>query len=399
MFSAAQAVKPDAIIALMEEFRADPRPTKLDLGVGVYRDETGRTPVFTAVQKAQATLVAQEQTKEYVGVGGDKDFCTLIGEMVFGPGLLGGRVSVVQSVGGTGAIRLLLDTIAPLLQNKTLYVPDPTWPNHYSLAKGAGLACVAYPHFDANLQMLRIDGLLAFLRERAAGDAVLFHGCCHNPTGMDPTDDQWRAIVDVVADRGIFPVVDLAYHGMGRGLSEDAFLPHHLAARGIEFALSYSCSKNFGLYRDRVGAAMFVCADQPAAAAAKGLAMNAARATYSMPPHHGANIVKTILQTPDLRAEWQKELDAMRDRIVTLRNGLATALATKTNQAHFEAINRQAGMFSFLNLSNAEVEALKTQYAIYAVGGGRVNLAGLRTDAIDPVAEAIATLVAARPQF
>lgn len=393
MLETLKPAAPDKIIALIGMFRDDPRSEKLDLGVGVYKDAQGRTPIIAAVREAERRLHDTQETKSYLGMAGDPAFNVALGRLVFGEGADFSRIRGCQAPGGSGALRLVAELVRRARPGATIWLSDPTWPNHVPLLEAAGLATKAYPYFDAGTGEVTFDAMLAALRKAEPGDLVLLHGCCHNPTGADLETAQWQAVTDLVAERGLVPFVDLAYQGFGDGLAEDAAGLRLLASRVPEMLVAASCSKNFSVYRDRVGAA-FILARSPAEAdiAASQIA-SVARGIYSMPPDHGAAAVRIILEDPALRKEWQDELDAMRERMKRLREGLAEALRRHTNSDRFDFVTSHRGMFSRLGLSTEQVERLRTEHAVYMVGDSRINVAGLREDAFDRLAAAIAAVI------
>ncbi|MBL8583609.1 MAG: aspartate/tyrosine/aromatic aminotransferase, partial [Rhizobiaceae bacterium] len=377
-------------IALIGMFRDDPRANKLDLGVGVYKDSAGRTPIIGAVRKAEKRLHETQDTKSYLGMAGDLAFNAAMARLVFGENADLSRIRGCQAPGGSGALRLIAELIRRAKPGATIWLSDPTWPNHVPLLEAAGLKTRPYPYFDAATGEVTFDAMMPALAEAPAGDIVLLHGCCHNPTGADLNAAQWQAVADLVAARGLIPFVDLAYQGFGDGLDEDAYGVRLLASRVPEMLVAASCSKNFSVYRDRVGIA-FILARNPAEAdIAAGQIASVARGIYSMPPDHGAATVRIILEDEALRAEWRTELDAMRQRMMALREGLADALRRHTNSDRFDFITRHRGMFSRLGLTPQQVERLREEHAVYMVGDSRINVAGLREDALDRLAAAIA---------
>jgi aromatic-amino-acid transaminase len=384
---------PDKIIALIGMFREDPRAQKLDLGVGVYKDAAGRTPIIKAVRTAEKRLFETQDSKSYLGMAGDPAFNAALGRLVFGEGGDFSRIRGCQSPGGSGALRLIAELVKRARPDATIWVCDPTWPNHVPLLEAAGLKTRPYPYFDAATGEVTFDAMMAALATAPAGDIVLLHGCCHNPTGADLDAVQWQAVADLVSSRALIPFVDLAYQGFGDGLDADAYGLRLLASRVPEMLVAASCSKNFSVYRDRVGAA-FILARTPAEADIASSQINSvARGIYSMPPDHGAAAVRIILEDAALRGEWQSELDTMRERMRRLRDGLAAALRLHTNSDRFDFVTRHRGMFSRLGLTPEQVERLRSEFAIYMVGDSRINVAGLREDALDSLARAIATVI------
>ncbi len=366
----------DALLAIMGAYRADARTTKIDLGVGVYRDARGDTPVLAAVKQAERLLWDHQPTKAYLAPEGDAVFLRLLISLMFGPDADSSRIGAVQTPGGTGALRTAGELVARARPEARLHLGLPTWPNHEPLLAASGLQIVPYDYFDARTQTLLFDNILAAVQTAARGDVLLLHGCCHNPTGADLTPDQWSVIANAMAERGVLPLIDFAYHGLGKGLAEDAIGVRTVVGRCPTVLLAYSCDKNFGLYRDRVGA-LFVTAPTPERsqiATSNILALT--RANWSMPPDHGAAIVRIILQSPELSDLWRQELDAMRSRLNAVRTGLALASPALAPLA------KQYGLFCQLPLSRSDIARLQDDDAIYMAGSGRVNLAGLSGDAI-----------------
>jgi aspartate/tyrosine/aromatic aminotransferase len=383
---------PDPILSLMVRYREDARPGKIDLGVGVYRDDAGLTPILAAVREAERRYVAAQASKVYVGIVGDAEFNQRIAELTLGPAYDPGRSRAVQTPGGSGALRVLMDLVHLAHPHATLWLSEPTWPNHLMIAQAAHLATTRYPYVDETGALV-FDAMLAALRKAMPGDVALIHGSCHNPTGVDLNLSQWAAVADLLAERGIIPLVDIAYQGFGAGLDEDAAGLRLLVAKVPEVLIAVSCSKNFGVYRDRVGAAVVVARDAAEAGAAGSRMGTVARALYSMPPHHGAALVATVLGDPALKAEWQAELASMRDRMRVLRSGLADALRRATNSARFDSIATGNGMFTRLGLSAAQIDRLRDERAVYAISDSRINIAGLPGERLDELAAHIAAVL------
>lgn len=395
MFEKLSQAPADAIVGLIAEYAADPRSDKIDLGVGVYRDDKGETPVMRAVRAAEERVHAAQTTKTYLGMAGAKPFNAVMAELVLGSANDPDRVRVAQSVGGTGALRILADLIARARQGSTVWLSDPTWPNHKPIVDAAGLRSATYPYFDTVTKSVRFEAMFEALGQVPAGDTVLLHGCCHNPTGANLNPEQWDRIADLLAKRGVFVLLDLAYLGFGDGLEEDAYGVRKLASHLPELAIAASCSKNFGLYRDRVGAAILVAQDAAAADIAQSQLLSVVRANYSMPPDHGAAVVAEILTDPDLRADWEAELTDVRDRMIALRQDLADALRQRTNSDRFDFLAEHRGMFSLCGLTPETVARLKKDAGIYMVGSSRINVAGLRASQIPGFADAIARAISA----
>lgn len=376
VFEGLSPQQPDGLLALIGAYRADPRPEKLDLGVGVYRDDRGRTPVFGAVKAAERLLVEQQQTKTYLGPEGDIGFLERLLPIVFGARTARGRVFGVQTPGGTGALRLAAELLAAGRPGGRLFVGTPTWPNHPQIFEPAGLELVRYRYFDAASQTVRFDAMMQTLETASAGDALLLQACCHNPTGADLTPDQWEALADLVERRGLTPLIDQAYQGLGRGLDADAAGLRRVLEAAPEALVAYSCDKNFGLYRERTGA-LFALASSPTRltnAASNILAL--ARANWSMPPDHGAAVVRMILEDEHLTQAWKSELETMRRRLVGLRTMLAS------HAPGLAAVAGQHGMFACPPLNPYQVTRLREQHAVYCADSGRINLAGLTADTI-----------------
>lgn len=384
----------DALIALMGQFRADSRSDKIDVGVGIYRDEHGRTPVMQAVKQAEQRLFDEQQTKAYVGLAGDLTFNAAMADLVFGTAAARqqDRVRAVQTTGGCGALRALLDLVAVSRPDATVWLSDPTWLNHYPLVNAARLKVAVYPYFDAATQTVNIDAMLACLSKLGPADVVLLHGACHNPSGTDLSEAQWLQIAQLAAQRGFLPFVDLAYQGLGRGLDADAFGVRALAAQVPELLVAVSCSKNFGLYRERVGCAMIVHQQAATAQLAMEHLLVVLRGNYSMPPDHGAAAVATILGDPVLRQAWEQELNTMRARITDLRQAVTAGFQQHLGHDKFAHIGRQLGMFSLLGLSAAQVQVLREQHAVYMPADSRTNIAGLQHSQIARFVEAVAAV-------
>ncbi len=384
MFQTLQPQPDDALLALIGLFRDDPRANKIDVGVGTYRNDAGETPVFAAVKSAEETLWRTQPTKGYLGPEGSRAFVARLMPIVFGEGHgLDERMVGVQTPGGSGGLRLGADLIAAARPGARVLLGVPTWPNHRPVLAAAGLEVVDYPYFDPLTQTLLFDEMMAALSAAETGDVVLLHGCCHNPTGADLDAGQWAAVAEVVAARGLVPFVDLAYQGLGDGLEADAAGMRGLLAQAEEALVSYSCDKNFGLYRDRVGAVFVLSRDAEAARTAWGNLLALARVTWSMPPDHGAAAVSAILDTPALAEAWRAELDGMCRRITSVRRALAAS------EPRLGFMARQRGMFSQLSMTPAMVGALLRDHGIYMAGSGRVNVAGLRARDVEPFVRAL----------
>ncbi|PBB85754.1 amino acid aminotransferase [Mesorhizobium sp. WSM3876] len=393
MFETLQPAPADKILALIGLYRADPRLGKVDLGVGVYKDRDGRTPVMRAVRQAEKRLLESQDSKTYLGLAGDTAFNTAMIKLAFGEKADLSRIRAAQAPGGSGALRLVAELLQRTRAGATVWLSDPTWPNHMPVMRGAGLQVRNYPYFDAASGAVRFDDMLAALAAASGGDVVLLHGCCHNPTGANLDAAQWGRVADLVAERGLLPFVDIAYQGFGDGLDADAAGLRLLAAKVPEMVVASSCSKNFAVYRDRVGAAMVMARDSAEADVAMSQMLSAARALYSMPPDHGAAAVRMVLEDATLKADWQAELEQMRLRMLRLRVAFAEALRRQSNSDRFDFVASHRGMFSRLGLTEAQVERLRTEHAVYMVGDSRINVAGLPEDGMDELAKVIVSVL------
>lgn len=396
MLERIEAAPKDAILGLTEAFRADDRKEKINLSVGVYQDATGKTPLLECVKEAERRLAASPTTKSYLPISGLADYCQAVAELAFGAGaevIADKRLAAAQTPGGTGALRVAADFVHTSLPKATVWLSDPTWPNHPQIFAAAGVPTKTYAYFDAATNSLKLDAMLAAIKQMPAGDVILLHGCCHNPTGIDPTPAQWKQIADAVYAQGLLPLVDFAYQGFADGIEQDAAGLKAFLRPGAELLVCSSFSKNFSLYRERVGALFGVAADAKAAAAVQSQFDRVIRANYSNPPGHGAEIVATILRDGALRKQWEGEVATMRDRINSMRQALVAALKKHGVPGDYSFIESQRGMFSFSGLTKDQVEALKKDHAIYAVGSGRINVAGLTPANVDRVAECIGKVV------
>ena len=375
MFESLKPMPADPLLQIIAAHRADTRSDKIDLGVGVFRDDAGATPILRAVKSAERYLVEHQPTKGYLGIEGDPVFTNLLRPIIFGQG--GGDASLVpgiQTPGGGGALRLGGELIATARPNAKLWLGTPSWPNHRPIFEAVRLEVREYRFADLATQTLLFDDMMAALSKAAAGDVVLLHGCCHNPTGLDLNTDQWRQIADLCADTGLIPFIDLAYQGLAEDLEADAAGLRIVFDRVPELLMAYSCDKNFGLYRERTGA-LYVKADSGDLArnVTTNLAVHA-RVSWSMPPDHGAAIVRTILEQPELEADWRSELTDMGQRIRAIRQAIAQAAPS------LSAIAREHGLFSNLAVSREQVDTLRTDHGIYVAPSGRMNVAGLKVE-------------------
>ncbi len=384
---------PDKIIELIGLFAADKRVDKLDLGVGVYKNAEGKTPVMRAVKAAEARLLAEQESKSYVGLLGDLSYVEAIRELVLGDSVDVARICGAQEPGGTGAIRQLFELIRAANADATVWISNPSWPNHEAILKYLGMNIGKYRYFDEATCGVDFAGMKADLAAAKAGDVVLLHGCCHNPTGANITQAEWGEITDIALEKGLMPMIDIAYQGFGDGLEEDTNGLRSMAAKVPEMLVAASCSKNFGLYRDRVGAALIISKDAAGTALSKANLAGLNRLNFSFPPDHGAKVVSIIMNDPALKADWMAEVEDIRQEMLTLRKNLAEALRRETNSDRFDFFAEHRGMFSRLGLSPEQVMKLRTDFGIYMVGDSRINIAGLPREGLDKLAKAIASVI------
>ncbi|MEM9228107.1 MAG: amino acid aminotransferase [Pseudomonadota bacterium] len=380
---------PDKIIEMISIFREDQRTDKLDLGVGVYKDDNGKTPVMRSVKAAEARLLQTQDSKSYVGLLGDLGFVEAMRLLVLDDSVPAERVVGAQAPGGTGAIHQLLELAKLAHPGARIWYSDPTWPNHPAMVRHMGLAAGTYRYFDSATRGVDFTGMMQDLAQVAADDVVILHGCCHNPTGANLSAEQWSQVTDLLLEKSATPFIDFAYQGFGDGLDADAEAVRVMASRVPQMLLAASCSKNFGLYRDRVGVALVLTPDADTHALAKGAIASLNRLNFSFPPDHGAKLVEIILNDPELRADWQAELEEMRLRMLDLRTGLAEALRRETNSDDYDFVADHRGMFSRLGLPGEQVMRLRDEKGIYMVGDSRVNVAGLPAAGLDALAKAI----------
>ena len=390
LFESLQAAPADAILGLITEHKNDPRPEKIDLGVGVFRTAEGETPVLDVVKLAEQRLVDTQESKAYIGTAGDPNFNAAMQDLIFSNSADPDRIATIQAPGGSGSLRVAASLILRARPDAKVWVSDPTWANHIPLLGGAGVTLEAYPYYDTDKHAIRIDAMIDALGKADAGDVVLLHACCHNPSGMDPSEEEWEAIADVVVKRELVPFIDMAYQGFAQSLSDDAFAVRHFAGRVPEMIVSGSCSKNFGLYRDRVGSLSMVAADKASRDIVFSQINSIVRTIYSVPPDHGAVVVSTILNDPDLRAAWRVELAEMRSRLREMRVLLNEALLEKAPGHDFSHLVRATGMFCFLGIPEDQVNRLKRDYGVYMVGSSRINTAGITAKNVNYLADAIA---------
>lgn len=393
MFKQLAEAQPDPILSLTLAFREDPREEKVDLGIGVYRNNQGQTPIMQAVQLAQQQVVANQTTKAYVGLAGSEPFNQSMMDLLLTGTSAHSRAAAVQTPGASGALRMLADLIHLAQPDTTVWITNPSYVNHKPVMEAAGLKVRFYPYFNPETKQVDSDAMLAELAKAGPKDVVLLHGCCHNPTGADISFADWQAITDLANKNGFLPFVDIAYQGFGDGLEQDAAGLQHLANNVEEMVIATSCSKNFGLYRERTGAAIVVSDSLQQANKAKGRILNLARSSYTMPPDHGAALVATVLNDAALTKVWKQELSEMQQRLVSLRHGLVEAVRAQGSE-QFDFICLHKGMFSVTGLSPEQIGRLRDEFAIYAVGDGRINIAGLQENQLDYVAKALLTVSA-----
>ena len=395
MFDSLPVLPPDSILGLAAACRADPNPDKVDLTLGVYMDETGLCPVFESVQKAQRELVSDEKTKVYMPPVGDAAYLSGIGSLVLGAdleGRLGNRVTAVQTPGGCGAVRLGAEVLHAAAPDTTVWVSDPTWPVHIPLMGSVGLQLRTYRYYSPQLKGLDFNAMLADLEQASPGDVVLLHGCCHNPSGADPSAQQWQQLASLLVEKQLLPMIDFAYQGMGAGLDKDAQGLRSVLASVPEVIIAVSSSKNIGLYRERAGAVIFIGGDDRAAEAMASQAIAAARRVYSMPPAHGALLAGRVLSSPELRQAWMGELDQICGRINGLRASFRDALVAATGR-DFDFIGRENGMFSFLGLSVEQAQRLRSEKSVYMLDSSRINIAGLNAGNLSRVVDAVVSVL------
>jgi aspartate/tyrosine/aromatic aminotransferase len=398
MFQDIQPAPRDPILGLTESFKEDSNPKKINLSVGVYQDGTGKTPILESVHKAGKLVLERQKSMSYLPIPGSPAYASAVQKLMFGEGheaITTGRVATSQTPGGTAALRVAADLIHQQFPKATVWLTQPTWPNHPQIFAAAGVPTKTFPYFDAKKNCLAFDEAIAAIEKIPSGDVFLLHGCCHNPTGIDPTPEQWRKLADVVYSRGVLPLLDFAYQGFADGIREDAAGLLAFTRPGAELMVCSSFSKNFGLYCERVGALTIVAKDKASAETVQSQIKAVIRANYSNPPAHGAELVTTVLGDAELRSLWEKEVAQMRDRINGMRDLLVKTLQAKGVPGDYSFITRQRGMFSFSGLTPPQVEALKQNYAIYIVGSGRINVAGITDQNVGPLCEAIAEVVKA----
>ncbi|MBW0281204.1 aromatic amino acid aminotransferase [Shewanella xiamenensis] len=396
IFSQVVLAPADPILGLTDTFKADPRQDKVNLGVGIYKDEAGQTPVLQSVKKAEALLLEQEKTKNYLGIEGVQTYNRVVQELLFGEGselVTSGRAATAQAPGGTGALRIAAEFLLRNTPSRTVWVSNPTWANHQNIFETAGLTVKEYGYYNASAHDIDFDGMMTDLANAQAGDIVLLHGCCHNPTGIDLTLAQWELVANLCADKQLVPLFDFAYQGFGAGIEEDAAGLRLVAAKVPELLVANSFSKNFGLYNERIGAVTVVAQNADEAVRAFSQVKRTIRANYSNPPAHGALIVSTILSDAALKALWVQELTEMRERIAEMRTLFVQSLKDEGVTQDFSFISRQNGMFSFSGLNKAQVARLKDEFGIYIVGSGRISVAGMTKTNMPVICKAIAKVL------
>ncbi|ODS11600.1 amino acid aminotransferase [Vibrio scophthalmi] len=396
MFEKIVAAPADPILGLTEEFKKDPRAEKINLGVGIYKNEQGETPVLATVKKAEAALVETEKTKSYLTIEGTSEYGLAVQKLLFGENaeiITDKRAKTAQAPGGTGALRVAGEFIKRQLGDVKVWVSNPTWANHIGVFTAAGLETAQYSYYNAETKEKDFAAMVADLEQATAGDIVLLHGCCHNPTGIDPTADEWETLAKIVAEKKLLPLFDFAYQGFGAGVEEDAAGLRTFAKYNKEILIASSFSKNFGLYNERVGAFTLVGENEDVAATAFSQVKAIIRSIYSNPPAHGAAVVTYILNDAGLRAEWEAEVKEMRDRIQEMRELFVQTLKQQGVDADFSFIERQNGMFSFSGLNKDQVARLKDEFAIYIVGSGRISVAGMTKSNMLPLCQGIAAVM------
>jgi aromatic-amino-acid transaminase len=395
MFSHVRPFAGDPILGLMEKYALDPRAQKVNLGVGIYYDEAGRIPVLPSVRTAATSLFEENAPTSYLPIEGDHAYRAHVGGLLFDEqaASLRDSLAIVQSVGGSGALKVGADFLKYHFPTSTVYVTDPTWDNHIGIFEGAGFTVGRYRYYDACSKGLDFEGLIVDLRNMKPQDIVLLHPCCHNPTGVDPTREQWQQILDLIEERNLIPFVDIAYQGFAAGLEDDAFVVRDLARRRLNFLVSSSFSKIFSLYGERCGALTVHCANSAQTANVLGQLKFTIRRNYSSPPTQGMRLISTVLSDSALCRQWTDELETMRTRIVRMRQKLHSSLAAAVPGRNFDHIVKQRGMFAYTGLSSQEIDALQTDFGVYAVSSGRICVAGLNESNVDYVADAFARVV------
>ncbi|NCT83098.1 MAG: aspartate/tyrosine/aromatic aminotransferase [Comamonadaceae bacterium] len=396
MFEHVDAYAGDPILSLNEAFQQDPRAGKINLSIGIYFDDEGRIPMLPSVRAAELAVVEAAGARPYLPMEGAANFRSAVQALLFGaghPAIAAGRIATIQGVGSSGGLKVGADLLKRYFPDSKVYLSDPTWDNHRAVFEGSGHVCETYPYYDPATGGLRFDELLARFQALPARSIVVLHACCHNPTGVDLTQDQWRALVPVIRERELLPFLDLAYQGYGDGIEEDAFAPRLLADAGLSFLIANSFSKSMSLYGERCGALSVVCPDADQAARVLGQLKFMIRRNYSNPPMHGGQIVAKVLTDPKLRAMWEAEVKEMRERIQAMRRRLHDVLAAKLPGRDFSYFLTQRGMFSYTGLSPEQAERLKTEFGVYILRSGRICVAGLNTRNVEATARAMAAVL------
>ena len=389
MLEQLQQQPPDKILALMQTFKEDPRANKLDLGIGVYKNENGQTPIINAVKKAEKILWEQETTKSYTKLTGDSDFQTVMKELIFSDCVSEDIISTAHTPGGTGAIRQAFELIRLASPNSKIWISNPTWPNHISILKFLNIPYSEYVYFDKKTCELNFDGMMESLKNTKPGDIILLHGCCHNPTGVNLNNDQWKELQKFLCDNQLVPLIDLAYQGFGDGLDEDAYGVRLLAKKCKEVILAASCSKNFGIYRERTGILFTISENEKIKNISSNTLAFLNRQNFSFPPDHGGKLVTLILKNEELKSSWIKELNEMRLNMLDIRKSLAEELRKESQSNRFDFLETHRGMFSLLGATKDQVLNMREKHAIYMIEDSRVNIAGLNKKRLSNLAGAI----------
>ena len=396
LFSRVEMAPRDPILGLNEQFAADPNPNKVNLGIGVYTDADGKLPLLACVKAGEAQLMQAPKPRGYLPIDGIAAYDKAVQGLVFGAdheAVTSGRIATVQGLGGTGGLKVGADFLKRINPDAKVLISDPSWENHRALFEAAGFSVGTYPYYDAAQQGVNFDAMLAALNAAAAGTIVVLHACCHNPTGYDISPAQWNQVIATLKARNLVPFLDMAYQGFGEGIAEDGAVIQQFLAAGLDFFVATSFSKSFSLYGERVGALSVVCASKDEASRVLSQIKRVIRSNYSNPPTHGAQIVATVLSSPELRAQWEQELAGMRDRIRAMRSTLVDKLAAAGVKGDLSYITRQKGMFSYSGLSAAQMERLRTEFGVYGVSTGRICVAAINLHNVDYVAKAIAAVM------
>ena len=394
LFDKLSIIPPDPILKIISEYNEDIRSNKIDLGVGVYRDSFGETPIMSVIKSAESHILSTQKSKAYIGLAGDANYNKNIQKLILGDiKIAEDRIFTIQTAGGTTSLRVASELLKETSKNINIWVSNPTWSNHIPVLKSTNISYREYPYYDVERNTLLFDKMVACLEDIPKGDAVLLHACCHNPTGMDPTLEQWKEIIQVMKSRELLPFVDNAYQGLANGLDEDASALRLMISEFNELIISSSCSKNFGLYRDRVGALTVITNNEDSNKKTKSNVLKIVRTMCSVPPDHGAACVGYILSDESLTQKWKCELDDVKIRLKNMRKELAGSLKNKTNSHDFSHIVRANGMFSFLGITKEQVQALKSHYGIYMEESGRINVAGITMENVSYLTDSIAEVL------